>query len=159
MIKEIHIYDIDGTLVDSSHRYRYIIGADGWRKINFPFWVANRHRAHADKLLPLAKQYREQRADSSVFTVLATARNMHSAEWQHIKSVLGMPDFFISRDGETDTRSGAALKIDGLRELFRRHPKLATVPGFFYEDNTAYLNAVCDEFGFKGFYYASKQGY
>ena len=158
MIKEIHIYDLDGTVIDSSHRYRYIIGADGWRAIDFPYWVENRYRAANDKLLPLAKQYQNQRRDPSVFLVAATSRAMVEVESKHVYNVLGWPDHMISRT-EGDMQSGATLKIDGLKKLFQKKPELSTLPGFFYEDNTDYLNAVCNEFNFSGIYVPSKQGY
>ena len=158
MIKELHIYDIDGVLVDSSHRYRYIIGADGWRAIDLPYWIANRKHAKRDRLLPLAKQYQAQNSDPSIFTVLATARVMTPAEWRHVETVLTMPDHFISRT-EGNTESGAALKIKDLQTMLDALPELARLPGYFYEDNTDYLTAVCDTFNYKGIYCASKQGY
>jgi len=158
MIKELHIYDIDGVLVDSSHRYRYIIGADGWRAIDLPYWIANRKHAKRDRLLPLAKQYQAQNSDPSIFTVLATARVMTPAEWRHVETVLTMPDHFISRT-EGNTESGAALKTKGLNILFEAIPDLLTVPGYFYEDNITYLNNVCETFNFSPLYLTSKQGY
>jgi len=158
MVKEIHIYDLDGTVIDSSHRYRYVINADGWRAIDFPFWRANRTKALEDKLLPLAKQYQNQRRNHEVFVVAATSRAMVEQEWLHVNNLLGMPDYMISRT-EGDMQSGATLKISGLLEMFNKLPHLKSLPGFFYEDNLSYLKAVCDEFKFNGIYVPSKQGY
>lgn len=158
MIKQIHIYDIDGTLVDSTHRYRTITKPCGSLAIDLPFWVASRHLAMNDILLPLAAQYQAQNSGSEVFTVLATARVMTPAEWTHIATVLGMPDHFISRtDG--DTQSGTTLKIKGLEALFSNVPQLADLEGFFYEDNIDYMNGVCNHFNYKGIFCPSEQGY
>jgi hypothetical protein len=159
MIKEIHIYDIDGTLVDSTHRYRYVTNAEGWRRIDLPFWITNRRQAMRDSLLPLAEQYQKQLLDPNIFTVLATARVMSPEEWQHIKTDLLMPDHFISRpDG--DTQSGSTLKINALNIMLDAMPELKNVNDIFiYEDNLDYLNAICDEFNCTGIYVPSAQGY
>ena len=158
MIKQIHIYDIDGTLVDSTHRYRTIVTPEGKLAIDFPYWVENRHRAMDDKLLPLAKQYQAQLKDPSVYVVAATARNMHPTERQHIEQVLGWPQHMIARrDG--DNRSGALLKVLGLNKLFSLKQFAKVETRFFYEDNQAYLQAVCNAHNCKGIYVESQQGY
>jgi hypothetical protein len=158
-IKEIHIYDIDGTLVDSSHRYRTIV-KNKKLAIDFPFWVANQHLAADDSLLPLARKYQAQKLDKGIFTVLATARAMSVQEWRHVKNILTMPDFMICRQ-HGDMQSGTTLKIDGLNLMLGAYPFLRNVPMFFYEDNKTYLNSVVDYFKplCSGVYVPSKQGY
>ena len=158
MIKQIHIYDIDGTLVDSTHRYQTVTKPDGSLAIDFPHWVNNRHTAMQDTLLPLAKQYQSQLKDPSIYVIAATARNMVAEEIQHIREVLGWPQHMISR-ADGDMRSGALLKILGLNRLFslRQFAKIGT--RFFYEDNKDYLNAVCKAHNCQPIYVPSKQGY
>jgi len=159
MVKEIHIYDIDGTLVDSTHRYRTVTKPCGALAIDFPYWVQNRHRAMNDSLLPLAEQYQAQRNNPNVWTVLATARAMHQQEWRHVETILKMPDQWISRK-EGNMESGATLKIRGLNVMLDALPELKGLPMFFYEDNNDYLDAVCQEFNnCTGIYVPSKQGY
>jgi len=160
MYKEIHIYDIDGTLVDSTHRYKTVAKSDGSLAIDFPFWVANRHKAGNDILLPLAAQYQAQNSDPEIFTVLATARAMVLEEFNHVKNVLTLPDFMICR-AHGDNQSGTSLKIDGLDMMQAAYPFLADLPMFFYEDNTDYLTAVVNAFSplCTGIYVPSKQGY
>lgn len=158
MIKEIHIYDLDGTVIDSTHRYKTITKSDGSLAIDFPHWVANRHTAMNDKLLPLAKQYQAQLKDPSIYVIAATARNMSAAEREHIKTVLGWPQFMISRpDG--DMQSGATLKIKGLNKILNLKQFKSIDKRFFYEDNKAYLEAVSKAHNLTPIYIESKQGY
>ena len=84
-IKRIRIYDMDGTIVCSLHRYRTITDSNGER-IDLDYWRENEHRALDDSLLPLAEQYRQDLADPETYTIIATAR------------VLGKPDLEFIRD-------------------------------------------------------------
>lgn len=155
-ITRVAIYDMDGTIVDSSHRYRTIVDENGER-IDLQFWRDNEFRAMDDTLLPMAEQYRQDLADENCYVIIATARVMHSPDWQFVKEILGEPDYFISRK-EGDTQSGKTLKINGLAKFFN----LVTFKNaefVFYEDNVEYLKAVCDRFNIRGVYIPSKQGH
>lgn len=155
---KISIYDMDGTIVDSSHRYRTIRDADGRERIDLAHWRANEYRAMEDGLLPLAQQYMQELRDPSVYVIIATARVLRGPDLQFIKEILGSPNWIISRNGDGDTRSGATLKIKGLQRFFNLRqfkPENAT----FFEDNAAYLKAVCDHFGMRGVYIPSRQGH
>lgn len=155
-IKRVAIYDMDGTIVDSSHRYRTIIDDNGER-IDLDYWRENEYRALDDKLLPLAEQYKRDLADENCFVIIATARVMHEPDWQFVREVLGEPDYFISRkDG--DTQSGKTLKINGLARFFNLL-NFKNAEFVFYEDNIQYLKAVCDRFNIRGVYIPSVQGH
>ena len=155
-ITRVSIYDMDGTIVDSSHRYRTITDENGER-IDLDYWRENEYRAMGDSLLPMADQYKKDLNDSSVFVIIATARVMHLPDWQYVNEKLGMPDYFISR-ADGDSQSGKTLKINGLAKFFNlAWFKNADI--VFYEDNVSYLKAVCDRFGIKGVYIPSKQGH
>ena len=155
-IKTVSIYDMDGTIVDSSHRYRTIVDENGER-IDLDYWRENEYRAMGDSLLPMADQYKKDLQDESVFVIIATARVMHSPDWEFVEKILGMPDYFISRQ-DGDTQSGKTLKINGLQKFFNlAWFKNAEIT--FYEDNVSYLKAVCDRFNIKGVYIPSKQGH
>jgi hypothetical protein len=154
---KIAIYDMDGTIVDSSHRYRTIVGDDGVTRIDLPYWRDNEYRAMHDGLLPLAAQYMADIADKTVYTIIATARIMHAPDWQFVNEILGKPDYFISR-ADGDIRSGATLKIKGLQRFFNLK-QFQKADAVFYEDNIAYLKAVCDKFQIRGVYIPSKQGH
>ena len=155
-ITRVAIYDMDGTIVDSSHRYRTIVDENGER-IDLDFWRENEYRAMDDKLLPMADQYKKDLADPNCYVIIATARVMHAPDWQFVKEILGEPDYFISRtDG--DTQSGKTLKINGLARFFNLL-NFKDAEFVFYEDNISYLKAVCDRFNIRGVYIPSVQGH
>lgn len=155
-ITRVAIYDMDGTIVDSTHRYRTIIDDNGER-IDLQHWRDNSHLAMMDTTLPLFSQYRKDLADENCYVIIATARVMGESDWQFVETILGNPDYFISRkDG--DSISGGLLKINGLAKFFN----LVTFKNaefIFYEDNVHYLKAVCDRFNIRGVYIPSKQGH
>ena len=156
-INRVAIYDMDGTIVDSSHRYRTIIGADNIERIDLQYWRDNEYRAMDDGLLPLADQYMEDNSTDGVYTIIATARVMGDADWRFVNEILGKPDYFISR-AKGDTRSGSLLKINGLQKFFNLK-QFHIADAVFYEDNISYLKAVCDHFQIRGVYIPSKQGH
>lgn len=156
-IRKVSIYDMDGTIVDSSHRYRTIINIDGIEKIDLDYWRANEYRAMDDGLLPLAEQYRAELNDPSIYVIIATARVMSNPDWQFVNEILGKPDYFISRKSG-DSISGSQLKINGLQKFFNLK-QFRKADAVFYEDNTSYLKAVCDHFQIRGVYIPSKQGH
>lgn len=152
-MKRIAIYDMDGTVVCSLHRYRTIDN-----KIDLAFWRENEPLAMKDSLLPLSEQYKKDLADNDCYVIIATARVLHNPDMIFIDTILGMPDYIISRkDG--DNRSGGLLKVLGLKKLFslRQFHKITDI--VFYEDNVSYLKAVCDYFNIRGVYIPSHQGH
>ena len=157
MINRIAIYDMDGTIVCSLHRYRTII-SDAGERIDLDYWRENEYRAMDDSLLPLAENYKRDLADNNCFTVIATARILRSADFAFIAEKLGSPDFIVSRP-EGETISGGTLKINGLRKVFEMLPNVNRNNCVFYEDNVDYLKAVCDYFNIRGVYIPSKQGH
>jgi hypothetical protein len=155
-ITKVSIYDMDGTIVCSLHRYRTIVDDNGER-IDLDYWRQNEYRAMDDNLLPLATQYRADLQDDNTFVIIATARVLRDADNEFIKTVLGEPDYIISRvDG--DSTSGGKLKIAGLAKFFNLK-NFRDAEFTFYEDNTTYLKAVCDRFNIRGVYVPSKQGH
>lgn len=155
-IKRVDIYDMDGTIVDSSHRYRTIT-ENGITRIDLQYWRDNEYRAMSDGLLPLARQYMANLDNPEVFTIIATARIMNAPDKQFVNEILGTPNYLISR-AEGDTRSGGLLKIKGLQKFFNLKP-FYNAEVTFYEDNTSYLKAVCDHFMIRGVYIPSVQGH
>jgi len=155
-ISRVSIYDMDGTVVDSSHRYRTIIDEKGVR-IDLDHWRAHEHLAGLDRLLPLAKQYIDDLADPTCYVIIATARVMNAPDWDFVTNILGAPDYFISRP-KGSTVSGKILKINGLAKFFNLVP-FKNADFVFYEDNIDYLKAVCDRFNIRGVYIPSIQGH
>jgi len=155
-INRVAIYDMDGTIVDSSHRYRTITDENGTR-IDLDHWRENEYRAMDDGLLPMFEQYRIDLNDENCYVIIATAREMNEPDWRFVNEILGMPDYFISRPKGSNI-SGKLLKINGLAKFFN----LVTFKNaefVFYEDNIQYLKAVCDRFNIKGVYIPSVQGH
>jgi len=155
-IKKVSIYDMDGTIVCSLHRYRTIVDESGER-IDLNYWRENEYRALDDNLLPLAENYKKDLKDESCYVIIATPRILNSPDYAFIDSILGNPDYIISRNNG-DTISGGLLKINGLAKFFNLKP-FKDAEFTFYEDNTDYLKAVCDRFNIRGVYVPSKQGH
>jgi hydroxymethylpyrimidine pyrophosphatase-like HAD family hydrolase len=154
MIKHIAIYDMDGTIVDSTHRYR----VNSENKIDLQYWRDNQHKAMGDSLLPLAIQYKKDLNDPETYVIIATARVLNKPDMQFIDEILGKPDHIISRKSNDDTRSGKTLKIGGLTKFFNL-VNFKNAVAVFYEDNVEYLKAVCDRFTITGVYIPSNQGH
>jgi hypothetical protein len=142
MISRIHTYDLDGVLVDTSHRYRN--KPDG--TIDLGYWFANRtpEKIAQDKLLPLAKQFTADCLNPEIYTVLCTARQWHTLDLAFIIGNLGVPDKIIMRP-VGDMRGDALLKRKQLASLFalRQFQKL---PRRLWEDNEKNINALRDLF-------------
>ena len=85
MIKRVSVYDMDGTIVCSLHRYRTILGENGER-IDLDYWRENECRAMDDSLLPLAKQYQSDLTDPECYVIIATARVLRDADNEFIKN-------------------------------------------------------------------------
>lgn len=155
-MQQIHIYDMDGTLVDSSHRYR--IAANG--KIDLQFWIDNctPEKIAQDSLLPLAAQYKAQLNNPEIYVVIATARVLEDADMLFIQNVLGTPNKIVSRNGRDDNRKGAQMKIAGLRYLNSLKQFANVNKRFFYEDNKDYLYPVAAALGAVPVFIPSNQG-
>ena len=152
MIKEVKIYDMDGTIVCSLHRYNVIN-----EKIDLQHWHDNQHKAYSDSLLPLAEQYKADLQNPDVYVIIATARVLNQPDMAFIQDKLGMPDYIISRK-EGSNISGGQLKINGLQKFFNLK-NFRNAVFTFYEDNATYLKTVCDKFNIRGVYIPSKQGH
>jgi hypothetical protein len=154
-IKRVAVYDMDGTIVCSLHRYRTIMGAGNIERIDLQYWRDNEYRAGDDSLLPLAEQYKRDLQDENCYVIIATARVINTPDRVFIRDILGKPDALISR-AANDTRSGGLLKVLGLQKYYYAFAEAEWV---FYEDNATYLKTVCDHYNIRGVYVPSKQGH
>ena len=155
--KRVAIYDMDGTIVCSLHRYRTITRPDGVQVIDLEYWRENEHKALGDSLLPLASQYKADLADPDCVVIIATARVLHGPDMDFIHNTLGKPNYIIARP-EGSSVSGGVLKVNGLRKILnlKQYKNRDIV---FYEDNIQYLKRVCDTFRIRGVYVPSLQGH
>ena len=160
MIKRLAIYDMDGTVVCSLHRY-HTLEKDGREVIDLDHWRENQNKAMQDGLLPLAEQYQKDIQDPFCYVIIATARVLCEPDKQFIAEKLGNPDYIISRkDGETT--GGGVLKAKGLKKFFNLKnfkEAWANPATCFYDDNALYVKAVCDAFKIRGVYIPSNQGH
>ena len=103
MIKNITIFDLDGTIIDSSHRQATL--ADG--TLNLPAWKENAtpEKIFADKVLPLATQVR-RRQKAGDYVMVCTARQMSDADFEFLQNVGICPDKIISRPTGNNTPDG-----------------------------------------------------
>jgi len=141
MIKSIEIYDLDGTLIDSDHRYRTL--PDG-KTIDLAYWrrmAAIPDNVAKDTLLPLAAQYRVAIANPAVYVIVATARVMKQADLAYLYGKLGKPNYIISRRGDNDARRDYVLKVAGLRRIFNLR-QFRACSKVFYDDNILNLQHV-----------------
>jgi phosphoglycolate phosphatase-like HAD superfamily hydrolase len=159
MIEKIAIYDLDGTIIDSSHRYRTApcgtkIDLLHWREHDIPEFIEK------DKLLPLAEQYLQDINCNKTYVIAATARACipNDATYKFLDKHLKMPNRFIHRQGVNDNRGGAQLKIQAIKPLLNLKPfKNAVV--HIYEDNQKYLQAMCHALNGIPHYIPSVQGH
>ena len=138
---KLAIYDLDGTVVCSQHRYRAKNG-----KIDLQHWRKNStsKMIKKDSLLPHSKQFKKDLKCINTVVGIATARVMGKgdANFKYIKKNLGMPDFIVHRLGENDNRKGVDLKNTGITK------NIGTLEDFesirIYEDNMQYLQGMTE---------------
>ena len=131
MVDKVEIFDCDGVLVDSSHRYRNLPNGS----IDLNYWIANNtpDNVAKDTLLPHINRYRDSLKDAKAYTVIATARQCKMHDLEYFRDRLGFPQKLIFRR-EGDIRKDWVLKAMGLRRLLTlRQFKDAAVT--MWEDN------------------------
>ena len=118
MIKQISIFDLDGTTIDSSHRQ--VTDSKGNLDLNKWFENAIPSKIFKDKLLPLASQIR-RRNKKGDYTIVHTARNMSFADYEFLMENGICPDKIISRPKGNMIADGV-LKRKQLSSLFNLKP-------------------------------------
>jgi|TARA_B100000519_G_scaffold189841_1_gene188738 phosphoglycolate phosphatase-like HAD superfamily hydrolase len=107
----LYIYDLDGTIIDSSHR----LGdgsLDDWFANNSPDNIAK------DSLLPLAQHLQMQNKKGNA-TAVCTSRQMTDADYQFLVDNGINPVFILSRKHGDNTSCGA-MKLDLIRKFVNR---------------------------------------
>ena len=138
-MKILNIFDLDGCLADSSHRYKL---ADNG-KIDLAHWRENSHKVMLDKPLPLIHTYKQGLLCPNTTTIIATARIWCNNSSLWVLHYLGKPDILIHRRGENDKRGGAQMKINGINRL--TDTSLFDTINVF-EDNKQYLKEIVGAF-------------
>lgn len=159
MIKAIHIFDFDGTVVDSTHRYKTKINESGKEVIDLDFWIENEDKTLDDKPLPLMAFVKALKEDKTSFPLIATARIWcdQSKEYAKIHGLDGITVF--ARKDRTDKRGGAALKIQGVKKLLNLKQFRGVTEIHIHEDNESYMKAIVKELNAIPHFYPSNQGH
>lgn len=144
-MKKIKVFDLDGTLIDSSHRYKSMpegdrIDLDFWRENSTPEMIAK------DSLLPHIVEYNKANKCPDTTVIIATARAMikDDANYDFIKNVMGEPDHIIHRMGEDDHRKGDLLKTSGIMKALHDIENFDIM--HIYEDNFDQLKKMTEFF-------------
>ena len=153
------MFDLDGVVIDSTHRYRTKKDIYGQTKIDLEHWRDNEHLCYNDTLLPHAIVYKRALANPNTLCIVATAREMKQPDFDFIAKHLGKPNAIVYR-AQGDTEKGAILKIQGINNIFKSLGRHFTGRKMrIYEDNAEYLTAMCNHFKCFGEFVPSKQGY
>ena len=110
----IYIFDLDGTVIDSSHRQLALPNGD----IDLTHWKENstKKKIFRDELLPLAKYMRRAIANPKMQTAICTARNLGKYDYQYLQQKNLVPDFILARQ-EGDNRGDAIMKHEKIFNL------------------------------------------
>ena len=114
MIKNILIFDLDGTTIDSSHRQA--TKPDGTLDLAHWFDNATPEKIFKDKLLPLSQQM-SKRCKAGDYVIVCTARSMQDADFEFLMDNGLCVDKIISRP-HGDMTPDAELKRKQLSSLF-----------------------------------------
>ena len=110
----IYIFDLDGTVIDSSHRQLALPNGD----IDLTHWKENstKKKIFRDELLPLAKYMRRAIANPKMQTAICTARNLGKYDYQYLQQKNLVTDFILARQ-EGDNRGDAIMKHEKIFNL------------------------------------------
>lgn len=140
----VNIFDLDCTLIDSSHR----INAEGDPSlgVDMDYWLANStyEKVMQDKLLPLANLFYEM--DKTEFTNIAvTAREMFAADFEYLEKHKLHFHMVLHRGDSRELDH--VLKEKKLQELFDSGEY---IPFLAFDDKEENLR-IFEKFGFKCF--------
>jgi hypothetical protein len=131
MIKNIIIFDLDQTVIDSSHRNPN--NPDGTLNLEQFFKLRTRKNIFRDKLLPLAKVFKQLKNNDN-FIIVATARNIDHNDVEFLKTNGLYADMILSRKWIVeDTVPDAELKARKLISLFNLK-QFKNKPKFMFDD-------------------------
>lgn len=138
MFKKIHVFDLDGVLVDTAHRYRNLPNG----AIDLDYWLENRtaEKIAEDTILPLAKQYISDCINPEIFVIICTSRQYHVLDIEFIVGILGAPDKLIMRPVGENGRDDF-LKFNQLRQVFNLK-QFQNLPRSLWEDNPQNIDTL-----------------
>jgi len=133
----IAIYDLDGTIIDSSHRIK--LREDG--SLDLEHWKQNstKEQIFKDDLLPMYWQLVADYKEGNII-VICTAREMGKWDLEYIHSMGIYYDYIISRPKNNDTIDHVLKKTQ--LQKFWNLKQFRNLFKSFYDDNLNNLKSV-----------------
>ena len=138
MNKTIMIFDLDDTVINSTHRTPRNV--DGSVKLNEFLKMATRENIFKDTLLPLAKEMKRAIARGD-FVVVATARRMTKADYDFLDEYGIKPSIVLSRSDNESNKPDADLKWNKLTRLFNLK-QFQNSQKIMFDDNKSVLSKM-----------------
>jgi|TARA_B100001094_G_scaffold251932_1_gene249861 hypothetical protein len=137
--QKIRIYDLDGTIIDSSHRAKH----NEYGKLDLDHWKENNTKENIfkDDLLPM---YWQLVADykNGDYIILCTAREMGKWDLEYLHTMGIYYDKILCRN-ENENTADWKLKRRLLNPYFNLKP-FRNIQKYFYDDNDSNLLAIGD---------------
>ena len=133
----LYIYDLDGTVIDSSHRRKF--DTDG--NLRLSYWRSHNTRkdVFGDSLLPLAKHMKKKMVDNIV--IICTAREISQNDLDILDDHGIRYDHIISRPFGMNTEDHI-LKYLQLKKFLRDNPHLQDRRKIMYDDSIENLQEI-----------------
>ena len=133
----LYIYDLDGTVIDSSHRRKF--DTDG--NLRLSYWRSHNTRkdVFGDSLLPLAKHMKKKMVDNIV--IICTAREISQNDLDFLEDHGIRYDHIISRPFGMNTEDHI-LKYLQLKKFLRDNPHLQDRRKIMYDDSIKNLQEI-----------------
>jgi hydroxymethylpyrimidine pyrophosphatase-like HAD family hydrolase len=136
---KIYIFDLDGTIIDSSHRATHDINGNidlnGWKEKSTKDFIFQ------DSLLPLYAKLQEVYKNGDM-VILCTARELGKWDYEYINMHNIYYDRIISRPKGNQTKDHI-LKKNQCRYLFTL-PQYRNIEKWFFDDNWSNLEALAE---------------
>ena len=133
----IYIYDLDMTVIDSSHRRKYNQNGD----FRLSYWRDHNTRKDifGDSLLPLAKHLKKKILDNVV--LICTAREISQDDLDFLEMNGIRFDHMIARK-KGDMTADHILKYNALKEFFSDNPYMRKTRKIMYDDSVENLKEI-----------------
>ena len=133
----LYIYDLDGTVIDSSHRRKF----DTEGNLRLSYWRSHNTRkdVFGDSLLPLAKHMKKKMLGNIV--LICTAREISQNDLDFLENNGLRYDHIISRPKGTNT-ADHILKYYQLKKFFKDNPHLKAKRKIMYDDSMENLQEI-----------------
>ena len=132
----LYIYDLDGTVIDSSHRRRFNTNGD----LRLSYWKSHNTRKDifGDSLLPLAKHMKKKMIGNIV--LVCTARNISQDDLDFLENNGLRFDHILSRPKGVNTKDHI-LKYHQLKKFLVQNPYLPKRK-IMYDDSMENLQEI-----------------